>query len=87
MEMNTLEFISAILAKLEESQELKNIRAKVLDDETKVPDDNYDMACRIFNETLSECFHLGAQTCLSLITDFIRIHERNKNIKKTDELA
>lgn len=82
--MNTLQFVSAILNELEESDELKSIRAKVLDDETKVPDDNYDIACRVFNEALSECFHLGAKTCLSLITDFIRINKQDQK-QKTDD--
>lgn len=69
--MNTLEFTYTILERLEETEELKNIRAKVLDDESKVPDDIYDIACRIFNEALTECFHLGVQTSLSLMSRLI----------------
>ena len=74
--MNTLQFTSTILERLEETKELKNIRAKVLNDENKVPDDVYDVACKIFNETLVECFHLGVTTSVALMTDLIKEYKK-----------
>jgi len=65
----------AILEKLEESKEYREVRKQILDDEFKINDKDYDLACKVFNETSTEYFKLGFQSCFSLITDMMLNHE------------
>ena len=76
-----LEFAtSAILEKLKEGDEYKKISREILGDENKVNNDNYELACMIFNQTSSEFFQLGFKVCFSLITDIV-VNLQSENFK------
>jgi len=65
-----LEFVSyALLEKLEESDECKNIRKTIL--HSKLDDDEYIAASDALNDASFEYFHLGFKSCLSMIFDLL----------------
>jgi len=76
-----LEFAtSAILEKLEESEEYKKISREILGHENEVGGDDYEIACKIFNQTSSQYFQLGFKVCFSLITDIV-VNLQSENFK------
>ena len=66
---------TALLEKLEESNACKRIRERILNDEVKISDADYEMACEVFNETSREYFQLGFKTCFSLVADIVMNHQ------------
>jgi len=67
-----LEFVShALLEKLEESNECKNVRCEILNEQLDFNEDEYDLASHILNETSEKYFHLGFKSCLSMIFDLL----------------
>ena len=71
---------NAILEKLEDTKNYKTIAKKILDD-SKINDENYELACQIFVETSIEYFHLGFKTCLDIIFEF---REESLNTKRDE---
>jgi hypothetical protein len=62
---------SAIFEKLAESEEYKKISSKVLGNEDQITDEEYEVACMVFNQASEECFRLGFEACASLIFDMV----------------
>lgn len=59
----------ALFDKLQGTKEYRSIATRILDDENRIRDENYNLACDVFNETSSEYFHLGFQACFALCTE------------------
>ncbi|MCL1990224.1 MAG: hypothetical protein FWG67_04960 [Defluviitaleaceae bacterium] len=60
---------AALFDKLQETKEYRSIAERILDDENKVRDESYDLACKIYVETSSEYFHLGFEACFTLFAE------------------
>lgn len=57
---------NALLDRLQETKKYRKIAKEILDNEDKIKDESYEIACEIFNSTSNEYFHLGFQACFAL---------------------
>jgi hypothetical protein len=62
---------NALLSRLQETKKYRKIAKEILDDEDKIKDESYDVACEVFNSTSNEYFHLGFQACFALYLELI----------------
>ena len=63
------ELIFGILNRLEHGERCLDIRKSILDNDQKVSDEEYQLACQIFEETSKAYFKLGFEACQTLFTN------------------
>ena len=61
------DLIIGVLNALENEERCRQIRRLILDDEQKIKDEDYDVACQVFDETSIAYFILGFDACRSLL--------------------
>jgi len=61
--------LKGLLNTLEEQERCIKIRRDILDNETNISDDGYDMACHVFDEASLAYFKLGFEVCRTLILE------------------
>jgi len=61
--------VNGLLNALEKQERCMTIRKTILDDESKISDDEYDVACQVLDEASIAYFKLGFEVCRTLILE------------------
>jgi hypothetical protein len=61
--------IKGLLTALEKQERCVTIRKTILDDESKVSDSEYEVACQVLDEASIAYFKLGFEACRTLILE------------------
>lgn len=61
--------VKGLLTALEKQERCITIRKRILDDESKVSDSEYDVACQVLDEASMAYFKLGFEACRTLILE------------------
>jgi len=65
--MEADKLVSSLLQTLENEGNFTQIRKEILNDEKKVKDDDYEVACSVFEEASQAYFQKGFECCRTLL--------------------
>jgi len=65
--MEADKLVSSLLQALENEGNFAQIQKEILNDEKKVKDDDYEVACSVFEETSQAYFQKGFECCRTLL--------------------